>query len=60
MRRKNFVTPRNFVDFLQNYLSILQLKRNECNIDINKFKSGLEKLDKANDDVLVMNEKLTK
>lgn len=59
VRRKNFVTPRNFVDFLQNYLEILQQKRNECNVDINKFKSGLEKLDKANEDVLVMNEKLS-
>ncbi|CAL6054637.1 Dynein_heavy chain [Hexamita inflata] len=58
-RRKNYVTPRNFVDFLQSYMSILNEKRIECNLDIKKFKGGLEKLQKANEDVAVMKVKLT-
>ena len=58
-RRKNYVTPRNFVDFMEVYLELLKQKRLECEQDIKKFQKGLEKLEKANDDVAVMKVKLT-
>ena len=35
-RRKNYVTPRNFVDFMQLYLELLKQKRLECEQDIKK------------------------
>ena len=36
-RRKNYVTPRNFVDFMEVYLELLKQKRLECEQDIKKF-----------------------
>eukprot|EP00702_Spironucleus_salmonicida_P008256 EST49547.1 Dynein heavy chain [Spironucleus salmonicida] len=54
IRRRNFVTPRNFVDFLQTYLKILSQKRYTCMLDIDKFKKGLDKLSQAKSEVDVM------
>ena len=51
IRRRNFVTPRNFVDFLTIYLSLLQKLRQECDGDINRFSQGLQKLSQAESEV---------
>ncbi|TNJ29738.1 IAD-1alpha dynein heavy chain [Giardia muris] len=51
IRRQNFVTPRNFVDFLQTYLRLLQDRRAECDEDIGRFTQGLQKLSQAESEV---------
>lgn len=51
IRRRNFVTPRNFVDFLTSYLSLLQKLRQDCDGDINRFSQGLQKLSQAESEV---------
>ena len=57
-RRRNYVTPRNFVDFLQTYLRVLRQKRAQCDADTRKYAGGLEKLQRANEEVAEMQVKI--
>ncbi|KAF8276972.1 putative dynein heavy chain [Trypanosoma cruzi] len=58
MKRHNYVTPKNFLGFLANYSRLLITRREEIDDLVNKFAIGLEKLDRAQEDVKVLQEEL--
>ena len=54
LRRVYHVTPTNYIDLLKGYDRILKGKRKEIGDQINKLRSGLDKLDDARKQVEVM------
>ena len=54
IRRVYHVTPTNYIDLLKGYDRILKGKRKEIGDQINKLRSGLDKLDDARKQVEVM------
>ncbi|ORC93797.1 putative dynein heavy chain [Trypanosoma theileri] len=58
LKRHNYVTPKNFLGFLANYSRLLITRREEIDDLVNKFAIGLEKLDRAQEDVKVLQEEL--
>ena len=44
MKRKNFSTPKNYLDFLSNYQKYLELNRIKYTNMIVRFQNGLSKL----------------
>lgn len=51
LRRYNYVTPTSYLELLTMYKQILSAKRKELGYQINRLKSGLDKLDSANKEV---------
>ena len=51
LRRYNYVTPTSYLELLTMYKQILSAKRKELGFQINRLKSGLDKLDSANKEV---------
>ncbi|KEG14252.1 putative dynein heavy chain [Trypanosoma grayi] len=58
LKRHNYVTPKNFLGFLANYSRLLITRREDIDDLVNKFAIGLEKLDRAQEDVKVLQEEL--
>merc|ERR1719460_3557653 len=57
-RRKNFATPKNYLDYLSNYNSMLDEQRKRCQTQSGRLSSGLEKLIEAAEQVAVMSKEL--
>jgi len=46
-KRNNFSTPKNYLDFIQNYISFLQDKRKQMDNMVRRLEGGLTTLAKA-------------
>ena len=44
LKRKNFSTPKNYLDFLNNYKKMLADNRKKFNEMIKRYETGLDKL----------------
>ena len=58
LRRINHVTPKNYLDFIHSYTSLLQEKDKFVQDQCQRLSGGLLKLIEAADQIKVMNEKL--
>jgi dynein heavy chain len=54
LKRKNFSTPKNYLDFLSNYKKLLVEKRSMYVSMVERYSGGLEKLAKASVEVSIM------
>ena len=48
LRRHNYVTPTSYLELLSLYKSILMDKRNDLKLQVDRLKTGLDKLNSAN------------
>ncbi|XP_071441594.1 dynein axonemal heavy chain 10 [Hetaerina americana] len=58
LRRKNYVTPKHYLDFILNYLSLLNEKDNFIVSQCERLSGGLTKIDEASVELEVLNKKL--
>ncbi|XP_076452214.1 dynein axonemal heavy chain 10-like [Babylonia areolata] len=58
LRRNNYVTPTNFLDFIKTYLKLLDEKDKYIQSLCDRLMGGLEKIAEASDMLKVLNEKL--
>lgn len=58
LRRKNYITPKHYLDFITTYLRLLEEKDNYINTQCERLKSGLTKIAEASVDLDVLNKKL--
>lgn len=58
MKRKNFSTPKNYLDFLSNYRKLLGFNRNQIQEIVHRYTVGLKKLEDAAVNVSEMSEEL--
>jgi dynein heavy chain len=47
LKRRNYVTPTNYLETVANYRALLSEKRSELSSKANKLKGGLTKLDET-------------
>ncbi|CAD7947894.1 unnamed protein product [Amoebophrya sp. A25] len=59
-KRKNFATPKNYLDYLANYSEFLEKNRDNSDALKKRLGGGLEKLIEAAEQVSVMSEELAK
>ena len=57
-KRKNFSTPKNYLDFISNYMKFLADKRKQCDFSVNRLEIGLATLEAATISVKEMSEVL--
>lgn len=57
-KRKNYSTPKNYLDFINNYMRFLQGKRKDIDSSVTRLEGGLATLVKAADDTAVLQEEL--
>lgn len=48
LRRINYVTPTSYLELLNIYKQIVEEKRKEMKVSVNRLKNGLDKLNAAN------------
>ncbi|XP_030756931.1 dynein heavy chain 10, axonemal [Sitophilus oryzae] len=60
LRRKNYVTPKHYLDFIMSYLKLLEEKGNYINAQCDRLKSGLTKIEEASGELAILNAKLEK
>nr|XP_023024309.1 dynein heavy chain 10, axonemal [Leptinotarsa decemlineata] len=60
LRRKNYVTPKHYLDFINTYLRLLEEKDNYINSQCERLKSGLTKIAEASGELDILNKKLAK
>jgi dynein heavy chain len=53
-KRLNYSTPKNYLDFINNYMNFLQNKRKELDSSVTRLEGGLATLAKAADDTAVL------
>ncbi|XP_071165421.1 dynein axonemal heavy chain 2-like [Mytilus edulis] len=58
MKRHNYVTPTNYLEFVSGYKKLLYSKRKELGDQANKLKNGLSKIDETRAKVKNMTEEL--
>ncbi|XP_049877279.1 dynein axonemal heavy chain 10 [Pectinophora gossypiella] len=58
LRRNNYVTPKHYMDFLTNYISLLNEKDAFIVAQCERLKGGLAKIEEANVQLEELNEKL--
>jgi dynein heavy chain len=49
-KRKNFSTPKNYLDFIDNYMKFLANKRKSLDSAVRRLEGGLTTLAKATED----------
>jgi hypothetical protein len=54
LKRRNYVTPTNYLELVKGYRTLLEEKRKELRDSIKKLQNGLEKLTESKDQVAVM------
>ena len=54
LKRKNFSTPKNYLDFLNNYSKLLNINRKKFTQVVGRYESGLTKLSDASEQVKVL------
>jgi len=57
-KRKNFSTPKNYLDFIQNYMRFLEDNRKKLTNAVVRLEGGLTTLAKAQEDTQVLKEEL--
>lgn len=60
LRRKNYVTPKHYLDYITTYLKLLEEKGNYNNAQCDRLKSGLLKIEEASGELAILNAKLEK
>ncbi|KAF7265371.1 hypothetical protein GWI33_021219 [Rhynchophorus ferrugineus] len=60
LRRKNYVTPKHYLDFIGSYLKLLEEKGNYNAAQCDRLKSGLTKIEEASGELAILNAKLEK
>lgn len=58
MKRKNFATPKNYLDFLKTYNNSLEKLTKEFNLLVTRYVNGLAKLKEAKESVSILREDL--
>ncbi|KAF2892470.1 hypothetical protein ILUMI_13689 [Ignelater luminosus] len=58
LRRKNYVTPKHYLDFINTYLKLLDEKNNYINAQCNRLMGGLIKIEEASGELEILNAKL--
>ncbi|ESN91800.1 hypothetical protein HELRODRAFT_96436 [Helobdella robusta] len=59
LRRSNYVTPKNYLDYINTYLKLLEEKDAYICTQCERLSSGIQKLAEAREQLAVLNEKLT-
>ena len=59
LKRYNYVTPKNYLDFISNYRGVLRDERKKIDNMITRLDGGLSKLVQAGEEVAAMSKKLT-
>lgn len=57
-KRKNYSTPKNYLDFIKNYMKFLGDKRKSIDMSVTRLEGGLATLAKAAEDTAVLQEEL--
>mmetsp|Transcript_12497 Transcript_12497/g.8721 ORF Transcript_12497/g.8721 Transcript_12497/m.8721 type:complete len:138 (+) Transcript_12497:5731-6144(+) len=57
-KRKNFSTPKNYLDFIDSYCIFLKKKRNKIDSNVVRLEGGLTTLEKAQEDTKILGEEL--
>jgi dynein heavy chain len=60
LRRKVYVTPKSYLDLISLYLEMIQEKREEKDVALQRLQTGVNKIDEANGVVNGLQEELTK
>jgi dynein heavy chain len=60
LRRKNYVTPKHYLDLMQTYLKLLDEKNLYIDSQCNRLQSGMTKIEEASAELAVLNAKLAK
>ncbi|TPX33936.1 hypothetical protein SeMB42_g07413 [Synchytrium endobioticum] len=58
VRRHNYVTPTSYLELIQTYKSLLDVKRREVNLMKSRYEVGLDQLASASSQVAVMSKEL--
>ena len=58
-KRKNYSTPKNYLDFIQNYMKFLADKRDKCDSSVRRLEGGLTTLEAAAVTCAELSEELT-
>ncbi|KAK5648316.1 hypothetical protein RI129_003208 [Pyrocoelia pectoralis] len=58
LRRKNFVTPKHYLDYISTYLRLLEEKNNYITAQCNRLLGGLVKIEEASGELEILNAKL--
>lgn len=58
LRRKNYVTPKHYLDFIQIYLRLLVEKDNYIQAQCERLTGGMKKIEEARGELDILNEKL--
>lgn len=57
-RRRNYVTPKHYLDFISTYLKLLEEKNNYITAQCNRLMGGLVKIEEATVELDILNSKL--
>ena len=57
-KRKNYSTPKNYLDFIQNYMKFLADKRKICDFQVRRLEGGLATLKNASEVCQELSEEL--
>jgi dynein heavy chain, axonemal len=58
LKRKNFATPKNYLDFLRTYYVSLEKNIKDFNLLVSRYVNGLAKLKEAKENVSILREDL--
>lgn len=58
LRRKNYVTPKHYLDFIQTYLKLLDEKNNYIDAQCDRLMGGMAKIEEASAELEQLNAKL--
>lgn len=58
LKRKNFATPKNYLDFLRTYYTSLEKHNKEFHLLVTRYVNGLAKLKEAKESVSILREDL--
>ncbi|XP_015836813.2 dynein axonemal heavy chain 10 [Tribolium castaneum] len=60
LRRKNYVTPKHYLDLMQIYLKLLEEKNQYIDSQCSRLQSGMTKIEEASAELAVLNKRLAK
>ncbi|CAG9765840.1 unnamed protein product [Ceutorhynchus assimilis] len=60
LRRKNYVTPKHYLDYITTYLRLLEEKGIYNKAQCDRLKSGLSKIEEASGELAILNARLEK
>jgi dynein heavy chain len=58
LRRRVYTTPKSYLDLISLYTKLLEIKRDELQVNKSRLSNGLKKLNDTNADIKVLKEKL--